>query len=770
MAQFRTAFEVQQFAAEDTAGQQAVASEGLVADALNDREASRIAQADALSGDNFVDFVPGGDNLSGENFVDFAPTDTAQTEKEGGGAPITTKDNPLDQYVNYTYGISLHYLNLTKYNSIVTDGGNSYNATEGEVLVASAGRRGENFTRNQYFEGDMYFENLKMNTIIGYNSRTRASNVVDINFTIVEPYSITFLNKIIRIARDNDIRAWDQMPFLLQIDFFANTEEGPRGSPIDELSKRIVIKIIDIKIKLTSKGAEYAFTAIPQSHVALTQSVATVPINIEVVCKKVKDFFDAEASAGNVGEPERVEEDIEGIGVSQTVEKERSVSRAYSLPAALKAYQQQLVKKGHQKQADEYVFVVDEVFADADIITKKLNQPYANLPPTNDENPDTNLDFNKTITRINAGTSIPEVINQTMFASSYYSDLIKRNASGPVLTHRIRTTITYDPDAWDSIRKEYKKTVTFYIEKYEYHNQKFPQISKSLPSNVHKEFYYMYTGKNDQILDLTIDFNAMFYVAITAFENKAERRAPHRPGDPREAKKKDDVDPGNDYSVNPNRVKPIIGYNDVQGSKNNSKESVEAVDFQKSLMSSSRGDMLNVKMKVSGDPDLIKQDDTYYGPGGGSGNSIPMDIGQLFAGLYFRTPDDLNLDTGLYDFDESGENVFNGKYQVIAIENTFERGQFTQMLDMIRLYDQDGESSTGSGNEEREESKPTPTEDYNLGSDQTNDLGAFNEDVQPTDDSSTEETDIARFQDEEELRNIDQTVESRPVENSDFEP
>ena len=280
----------------------------------------------------------------------------------------------------------------------------------------------------------------------------------------------------------------------------------------------------------------------------------------------------------------------------------------------------------------------------------------------------------------------------------------------------------------------------------------------------------MYTGKNDQILDLTIDFNAMFYVAITAFENKAERRAPHRPGDPREAKKKDDVDPGNDYSVNPNRVKPIIGYNDVQSSKNNSKESVEAVDFQKSLMSSSRGDMLNVKMKVSGDPDLIKQDDTYYGPGGGSGNSIPMDIGQLFAGLYFRTPDDLNLDTGLYDFDESGENVFNGKYQVIAIENTFERGQFTQMLDMIRLYDQDGESRTGSGNEEREESKPTPTEDYNLGSDQTNDLGAFNEDVQPTDDSSTEETDIARFQDEEELRNIDQTVESRPVENSDFEP
>jgi hypothetical protein len=769
MAQFRTAFEIQQFAAEDTAGQQAVSSEGLVADALNDREANRISQSDALSGENFVDFAPGGDNLSGENFVDFAPSDTSQTEKEGGGAPITTKENPLDEYPNYTYGISLHYLDLTKYNSIVTDGGDSYNATGGEVLIASGGRRGENFSRNQYFEGDMYFENLKMNTIIGYNSRTRASNVVDINFTVIEPYSITFLNKIIRIARDNDIRAWDQMPFLLQIDFFANTEDGPRGSPIDELSKRIVIKVIDIKIKLTSKGAEYAFVAIPQSHVALTQSVATVPINIEVVCKKVKDFFDAGASSGNVGVPERVEEDIEGIGVSQTVDKERSVSKAYSLPAALKAYQEQLVKKGHQKQADEYVFVVDEVFADADIIAKKLNQPYANLPPTNEENPDANLDFNKTITRINAGTSIPEVINQTMFASSYYTDLIKKKGSGPVLTHRIRTTITYDPDAWDSIRKEYKKTVTFYIEKYEYHNQKFPQISKSLPESVHKQFFYMYTGKNDQILDLTIDFNAMFYVAITAFENKAERRAPHRPVDPREAKKKDDIEPGNDYSVNPNRVKPIIGYNDVQSSKNNSKESVEAVDFQKSLMSSSRGDMLNVKMKVSGDPDLIKQDDTYYGPGGGSGNSIPMDIGQLFAGLYFRTPDDINLDTGLYDFDESGENVFNGKYQVIAIENTFERGQFTQMLDMIRLYDQDGNQSSGSNNSEREEVIVEPTQDYNLGSRDGSDLGSFNEAAPQGEDSSVEDFSIQRSNTEQALRNIGLSVEGRPVENSDFE-
>ena len=40
---------------------------------------------------------------------------------------------------------------------------------------------------------------------------------------------------------------------------------------------------------------------------------------------------------------------------------------------------------------------------------------------------------------------------------------------------------------------------------------------------------------------------------------------------------------------------------------------------------------------------------------------------------------------------QSLENVqFNGLYKVVSVESTFDRGKFTQMLDLVRYNNQDG--------------------------------------------------------------------------------
>ena len=727
MAEFRSALEEKQ-----DAGSRTVAlAEGLFANELSAEETEKLINESRRQGpDDFYNesnndaFQLANAEPATEEFVDYSYDYTAQTEGDGASVNSQSRNNPLDEYANYSYGITLSYLNLTKYNEIVLNG-EDFIASDGEVLVSSAGRRNDyDMVRNEYFSNDMYFESLKMLTVIGYNSRTRGSNVVEINFTIVEPYSIKFLDNILRIANKEGIRAWDQMPFVLKVDFFANTtEDGPLNDPIVELGKRICIKIIDIRIKLTHKGTEYYCTAIPMSHVALLQTVGTVPITLEVKAKNVKDYFDSQGDPGNVGdpirEPRQTDNEELGFSVTETTERDRSVSQTNSLPAALNKWQKRLVEKNHQKVADEYNFVIDDEIANATIVYKG-GTPFRNLPSDSDK-----IDYDTLVDKINAGASIIDVINDVVYASTFYQDQLKSDSKTvdnvPMKAHKILTTIEYGPEEYDEIRKQYKKIITYYVKSVKYYNQKSPHIKRSTPDFVNKEYNYMYTGQNQQILDLQIDFNTMFYTAITALELKDEKASAHQPNREsiKDSIKKDKLDPGESDKIDPLKINPVSSQPGNAKQKNLNRKSIEAGDLQESMMSNSRGDMINVKLKIHGDPDLIKQDEVYYPPGYGSGTSIVMDAGEIFAHLFFKTPEDLDQEVGLYEgiynYEENNQNSFSGKYKIITVDNVFERGQFVQILDMIRLFEQDNRDSNENSNRESE----------GLGVD----LGAFNEAV-----------------------------------------
>ena len=621
---------------------------------------------------------PGGDNTTGKN-----------------------KKNPLDAYPNYTYGLSLHALTLEKYNNIV-EGGSGYAATSGEVLIASGGRRDQQLSRNPLFGKDMYFDSCKIQTVIGHNATTRASNVVVIEMSVIELYSITFIQKLVQVANQNNIRSWDQMPFVLQIDFFANQEDGSLVGPIADLTKLLVIKIIEIKAKLGPKGTEYQIRAVPASHVAMQQTVGTTPVNYEVLSKTIGEFFDGNRSGGESSSFESRDAEAQDGGFygSNTPSKSNAI-KTYSFATALNNYQKLLVKRKHQKLADEYKFVIDGDISDKKIIFKPKQNPLANTGAQNDNNNKQNIDLEKGLFRVNAGTSILEVINHVLRSSEYYAELIEEQPSEgignePLRIHKILTTVKYNAGKWDSIRKVYQKTITFYVKTFQYYNTKFMQSKRALPNKWSKEYDYIYTGKNQDILNLDIDFNVMFFVAITAYEQKNQAGTVSEKDE--EQDKEDAVASGESGTVQNLRTNTVSQHTqETSQATNVTKKQVEANDLYKSIMSSSRGDMVNVKMKVAGDPDFIKQDDVFYPPGGGSGSSISMDQHEVFVKLRFRTPDDINQDTGLYNFASDGENTFSGLYKIITVENHFERGMFYQNLDMVRLFEQPDDAVGGGG-------------------------------------------------------------------------
>lgn len=137
-----------------------------------------------------------------------------------------------------------------------------------------------------------------------------------------------------------------------------------------------------------------------------------------------------------------------------------------------------------------------------------------------------------------------------------------------------------------------------------------------------------------------------------------------------------------------------------------------ALDATKSILTEATGDMINVNLEIIGDPLFIKQDDIFYQQSVKktkfkSGRVTPngsfiTDTGEVYVKLEINSATDLDQSTGNYDINDS---LFNGIYKVIQVESKFADGKFTQVLNLVRLFDQDiDEESTDDSAEERAES------------------------------------------------------------------
>ena len=688
-------------------------------------------------------------------------------------------ENILHNYANYTYSISLHVIPITKYNKIIT-GEMQYHTADKTVLIASGGRRNTDFSRNQHFSEDFYFEDLKMTTVVGLNSRTRNTNAIDITFTIIEPYGFTFVNKLLKVADELKAKSWFQLPFMLQIEFFGNSDEGEQLNPIPNTTKRIPVKLISCKSKVTSKGGEYQVQAIPYNHSAFSESVASTPATLKVQAKTLEEFFSATGSAGEAASitkfqqagKERQEQiskeikaeqdaDAKSTRVAELEKQKQNLSQdmantgfiVYSYAAAINDYQTQLKNNNYITFPEEYRFVFEnQAMAKSSIVVPKkteikstpmisVNAPggiaairaQAGLPVAG---PDANTE----IFTINAGTSIIEVINQAMRASDYIRDQFTDPSSGSVgqiidsgisdgqlIANKLNKPIKWykiipviEIKDFDNNLNRYSRKITYYINTYTYHNSKFRDAPKSMPAYYSKKYNYMYTGQNHDVLDFNIDFDMMFFSAITADKFKSQAVAVQKQT---EEKSDAGVTEISNAKVQLPVIHPVTGQANMPNPASVDNKSILINDFAASTMSSSRGDMINVKLKIIGDPQLIKQDDVMYN----SKNSVPQaagmidpvsnslvfDAGEVFSLLEFKTPLDFDDENGLMKFETVETSVFSGLYKIITVENEFRQGIFTQNLEMIRLFDQPAyDTITGSKiqNNQRTNAPTTPKE------------------------------------------------------------
>lgn len=612
-------------------------------------------------------------------------------------------DNILHNYSSYTYSLSLHLLNPDEYNAIVA--GVVY--TPKRVLVAGAGKYNQElginqFTRSQYFADDFYFDNLEFSTVIGVNSRTRNTNAIDFNFTLVEPYGMTLINRLLDQANDPEMNCSNylDMIYLLQIDFYANDDQGNVVGAIPGTTKRFPIKLTQMNIDAGVNGSRYQINAVPYNHLAYEQSIVAVPANMEIVAGSVSEFFQS----------------------GQAINPKSQVS---SLSGALNSWQQDLVKNNKQAVADSFSFDVNPQIAQSLFTSAKQVAPrdtsMADLKSTqairqsNLGNNTNAFDAQTRTFSINAGTSIDKVIDYVVRGSDYIKNQVTipdgmspeaylqekaKNANTPLNWFKIVPSVTVG--SYDPVRKVYAKNITYHVEPYTIYNVKSDVAPQGKIDKFVKVYNYIYTGKNSDIIDFSINFNTLYYTAQTAYRSavtslfKKQTEGVQSVDD-----QNSDSYQGSDQkrnSVMPMVVKPTV-YNAKARATGGAidPKAVAVADLEDSLMTLSSADMLNVQLKIVGDPQFLKQDDCFYTPitvsNGFSADprltvngSIRTDYSEIYVQLYFRTPTDINEDTGLYNFGgKYTTSVFSGVYKVLTVQSNFTGGVFTQTLDLIRL-------------------------------------------------------------------------------------
>ena len=696
-------------------------------------------------------------SLTPESVNDLGVIPTVETVAK---APLVNLPNELHRYPSYTYGISLHMLTPNEYNSVV---GGTQAYVPKRVLIASANRynaTGENFKRSKHFETVFYIDNLNLESVIGLGETNRSTNTMIYKFDIVEPYGFTLMNRILDLCAESDIAAENylEMPYMLQVDFFAINDAGEIQGALTNLTKRFPIRILKMDIKAGSKGAEYKIEASPFAHSAFDMTTVSNPSTVSVTARTVGSFFQSteketfitdanterendksllyQTDSGQLIGPDGTVQYIPKSLLSESSRRVFGVDPKYKVKSyggALNEFQKDLVRKNKIDIADEYYFKFHKDIEKSQFVLGSKNSP-KNTAMTNDTGEITvrkgnlqeninELDYNIKEFTINAGTSIDTVLNYIIRNSDFiqeqfvvpedygtsidkYLEAKKKNESAPLVWFKIIPTV--ELGEFDKIKRKFSRKITYNVVPYVVFNVKSEIAPQGVVTKSIKKYEYLYTGKNSDILDFNIEFNAMYYTLMYAYRENLEKLYPSKDTNAKVLESKN-PDVYNGSSQNPNAVQPIrtipvINSRGLSGSGATTSKDVASNDVSSALFVAPGADMIGVDLKIIGDPHFIKQDDVFFNPvvtdfstdinqlitsnreyALTPNGSIVTDGGELYVNLIFRTPIDIDETTGLMDFEKNQTSVFSGMYRLVKVDSTFANGQFLQKLSLVRL-------------------------------------------------------------------------------------
>ena len=316
-----------------------------------------------------------------------------------------------------------------------------------------------------------------------------------------------------------------------------------------------------------------------------------------------------------------------------------------------------------------------------------------------------------------AGKKIQDVIEEVIILSEYGRNIAdkKPDKNGMVPWFRVQTQVFNANEDAETVGSTGKpaRIFVYRVVPYLVHVSKFQSSSDASPGidslklQAVKEYNYIYTGKNKDVLNFDINFNAAFFAAIAGDTGQLTRDS--------KTAVTDEVTGGNARAVSgkspPNSDTTAVTKSGDKVVKPNSidgggpvihPESQIARDFNEALVNSPV-DLISVDLEILGDP--------YFIMDSGMGNYNALQVpgvlnitkdgtmnyenGEVDIELNFRTP--LDYGQNYMEFPGGGTapvGSFSGLYQVLFCNNKFSDGRFTQTLQTIRRPKQPTDTSS----------------------------------------------------------------------------
>lgn len=615
---------------------------------------------------------------------------TSSGNKGTPGQTAAILPNPLSQFSLFNYKLTL--------------GAYDSNALTDQIdlarikKVVESGNGPDSRTKVDGGDWDFYFGEVEIESLIGYNRLSKGTNVTNISFEIIEPYSIGLFLQALQVATlsvDEFAGNYANGVFILAVEFVGYDDDGFSLS-IDNTTRYIALRLTNVEIDIDTKGSKYKVSAIPWTEQALSDSFGQIKSDVSFNFKK----------SGPFTLKDLLKESDESFELVVNKRNEEILS-----------------SRGSKKTPDKIEIIFPE--GSEDLGNTKLSftsntggpiaTPKENTVIENNTIKRKNITFepNNRQFQFKQGTSIVSILTEVMMHTDYCKKSLQAKAqepSGMIDWFRIETGFVPISKIQGTGRPAYN--IQYKIVKYKVHSSRIAHPNSkpdyaSLLSNVVKEYNYIYTGKNTEVLNFNINLKLAFFTTTFADRNKADPSTVYSSQmssagkDSSETNQFHKNDP-DDFQDNVDPSMPVrttgaltSRRSGVGGGPTDDYLSLLARSFQENLLNSSE-EMLQADIEIMGDP--------YYVVGSGTANysesntgsfnltangEVDYQNGEVHVVFNFRTPVDIDPFTGLADFGSTEiAKGFSGLYQLVSVTNNFKGGKFTQVLHCFRLPNQ----------------------------------------------------------------------------------
>jgi hypothetical protein len=604
------------------------------------------------------------------------------------------------------------------------------------LICKTAGCDPNNRVRTDYGKFDFFIDNLVIESVIGLQ-QVSATNGTNLSFTITEPYSMGLFPMACQTAAgEAGHKNWMDAPFLLTLEFRGNDEIGLMAS-IPTANRYIPFKIATIEMKVNHTGATYevsgyawndqgknvtnsvlksdmsikgstvqevlqsgeqSLQAVWNQRLMQLKATGAVEVPDEIIILFPKTLQSATSSSGTldsgagatIGSAASPDVVYQKLGTTTSKINKTQVQDEESVNVLGKA----IMGYGPDKKPDAPFGKPSEVYNDKN----KVDDAAKNNPkPT------------EGILKFRQDTDIPNAINQVLLTSNFPHgtfDPKALSAEGYRTWWRIDIQV-YLKDAPENKGTGVRpKIIVYRVVPYKAHSSvgmvgtnQPPVGYDMLLKNAVKEYNYIYTGKNVDVVSFDFTMNNSFFAMMVADAGKDNQDVKSAENNGQSEPKSDTIVlPGTDpeEATTPQKTAYVgLETNTAKygGGGNDTTATIAARMFHDAVTAG--WDQFVIDMKIMGDPFFIAQSGTgnysskqTQSPNLNIDGTVHWQGVEVTININFRTPIDIQNDTGMYAFNgdmpTSPLMLYSGLFKITTLTSTFKGGKFEQQVQGYR--------------------------------------------------------------------------------------